>query len=236
MSSWETPHSCKFASEQLIESEEETASTRSICQTIKISKLEASKVAHVHSSCYPDHSPKNNTIPHVVTAHPTGSFQLSAALHVQLKADLLLQKWLDPAQDHKGKWLYIWAKEAGLTASRDELAEMLATNSLTPPLAELWTQKTTEQKAIGRLCQAAAAGDLEDLKVPSIPSLYTSREPIENLSCPLLHLIVRLAGPRHDQVTFKSAAAEVGIHLLYGLHPPSGWNKTCSYSCMAALR
>ncbi|KAK9827887.1 hypothetical protein WJX74_007932 [Apatococcus lobatus] len=75
------------------------------------------------------------------------------------------QKWLDPSQDHKAKWLYIWAKEAGLLASRDELAEMLATNSLTPPLAELWKRKTREQKLIERLCKAAADGDLTALQV-----------------------------------------------------------------------
>ncbi|KAK9867272.1 hypothetical protein WJX84_010769 [Apatococcus fuscideae] len=74
------------------------------------------------------------------------------------------QKWLDPSQDHKAKWLYIWAKEAGLVASRDELAEMLARDALTPPLAELWTVRTREQKAVGCLCQAAAAGDLPALQ------------------------------------------------------------------------
>lgn len=78
---------------------------------------------------------------------------------------LTLQKWLDPSQDHKAKWLYIWAKEAGLVASRDELAEMLATDSLTTPLANLWKQKTGEQKLVERLCQAAAAGDLTALQV-----------------------------------------------------------------------
>ena len=78
---------------------------------------------------------------------------------------LVLQKWLDPAQDHKAKWLYIWAKEAGLVASRDEVAEMLATNSLPPPLAQLWKEKTAEQKAIEQLCQAATVGDLDALKV-----------------------------------------------------------------------
>ena len=77
---------------------------------------------------------------------------------------MAVQKWLDPSQDHKAKWLYIWAKEAGLVASRDELAEMLARDALTPPLAELWTVRTREQKAVGCLCQAAAAGDLPALQ------------------------------------------------------------------------
>lgn len=78
---------------------------------------------------------------------------------------VLVQKWLDPSQDHKAKWLYIWAKEAGLKASRDELAEMLATDSLTPPLADLWKQKTREQKLIERLCKAGADGNLTALQV-----------------------------------------------------------------------
>jgi hypothetical protein len=49
--------------------------------------------------------------------------------------------------------------------SRDEVAEMVRDNSLKPDLQELWADKSAQQKALQRLCAAAAAGDLDAIRV-----------------------------------------------------------------------
>ena len=61
-------------------------------------------------------------------------------------------------------WLWIWAKEAHITLSRDEAGEMLRAGSFTPKVQQLWDRKSAQQKEVEALCSAAAAGDLPALQ------------------------------------------------------------------------
>ena len=64
-------------------------------------------------------------------------------------------------------WLWIWAKEAKITLSRDEAGEMLRAGTFTPEVKQLWDRKTAQQKSVEALCSAAAAGDLAALQASS---------------------------------------------------------------------
>lgn len=66
----------------------------------------------------------------------------------------------------KARLLYLLAKQQGfLEVSRDECAEMLAEESLSPELEQLWETQGKEQLAIVELNQCASRGNLEGLKV-----------------------------------------------------------------------
>lgn len=81
---------------------------------------------------------------------------------------------LSPALQHKAFWIYRWARGAGKTVSRDEVAEMLLCNSLTEQLEQLWSEGSAQQKLIIKLCETITEGDCAGLKVsflePSIGS------------------------------------------------------------------
>lgn len=49
--------------------------------------------------------------------------------------------------------------------SRDEVAEMVRDNALKHDLAQLWAQKSAQQKALQQLCAACAAGDVAAIRV-----------------------------------------------------------------------
>ena len=70
-----------------------------------------------------------------------------------------------PKAHYQAFWLWVWAKEAKLTLSRDEAAEMLHTGAFTPEIRELWDRKSAQQKRVEALCSAAASSDEAALKV-----------------------------------------------------------------------
>jgi hypothetical protein len=72
---------------------------------------------------------------------------------------------LDEATQKKAKTLHLLAKSENIKTSRDELTEMLVSNSLPENLQQLWNTKGEDQLAIVKLNLAASRGNVDDLKV-----------------------------------------------------------------------
>lgn len=72
---------------------------------------------------------------------------------------------VDEASQRKAKILHLLAKAGNIKTSRDELTEMLASDSLPENLQQLWDSKGKEQLALVRLNLAASRGNAADLKV-----------------------------------------------------------------------
>ncbi|KAL4427139.1 hypothetical protein ABPG77_001143 [Micractinium sp. CCAP 211/92] len=66
---------------------------------------------------------------------------------------------LSEKQDHQAFWTWRWAGQRGLQVSRDEVAEMLLGDGLTPELQAIWDEQSALQKAVQQLCGAVTAGD-----------------------------------------------------------------------------
>lgn len=65
--------------------------------------------------------------------------------------------------------LYKWAKDAGMSVSRDELLQQMQTSSLSAELAKLWDNKSAVQAEVDTLLQAVATGDSAAVKVRHLP-------------------------------------------------------------------
>lgn len=79
--------------------------------------------------------------------------------------DQSCQAQMTSAQQHKSFWIYRWAKEVGVSVSRDEVSEMLLSNVLSTQLEQLWNEGSAQQKLIIKLCEATVEGDTAALKV-----------------------------------------------------------------------
>ncbi|KAK9904970.1 hypothetical protein WJX75_006675 [Coccomyxa subellipsoidea] len=78
--------------------------------------------------------------------------------------DQSCQAQMTSAQQHKSFWIYRWAKEVGVSVSRDEVSEMLLSNALSTQLEQLWNEGSAQQKLIIKLCEATVEGDTAALK------------------------------------------------------------------------
>ena len=76
-----------------------------------------------------------------------------------------IQEQLDEIQRHKAIWVYRWARTSGMKTSRDEIAEMVLQNCLTPDLEQLWEQGRAKQKLVIQLCDTIVDSSLDNLKV-----------------------------------------------------------------------
>ena len=59
------------------------------------------------------------------------------------------------------------AKKKGVSASRDEIGEMVASGKLTHELQQIWQEDGADQVAVARLNNAASKGQLQELKAGS---------------------------------------------------------------------
>ena len=113
--------------------------------------------------------------------------------HGSCSACLMLQYVQPVASEALGictKIMYALAKEENLTVSRDELAEMLDSGTLTQDLLKLWDTKGAEQETLHHMNSAASKGHLEVLKVAGFASLCASKAAIAQ-SQPLILIFFR---------------------------------------------
>ena len=75
------------------------------------------------------------------------------------------QEDLSEEQKVKADGLYQYAKNAGMTVSRDEIAEQISSGQLSDELQSLWVEKSAQQEAVSRLNAAASRGDMKELQV-----------------------------------------------------------------------
>ena len=91
------------------------------------------------------------------------------AAHHRSCCDVFLQDQLDDLQRHKALWIWKWARDAGVKASKDEVAEMVLQDCLTAELQQLWERGRTQQKLVIQLCDTVVDGSPEGLAVNSGP-------------------------------------------------------------------
>ena len=72
-----------------------------------------------------------------------------------------VQEQLDEIQKHKAIWIFRWGRTSGLRTSRDEIAEMVLQDCLTPNLEQLWEQGRANQKLVIKLCDTVVDGSPE---------------------------------------------------------------------------